>query len=171
LTKIADIRKSVRMKTVDKHIAELEAELKTARSDRSKLYASQKIECPHCGKKHKVEELMLIRGMRYHASYSSYEDPSWDPDKTFYSVCPSCTTLFAYTDPKWVAEFSEHFHQAKEGSLQLRKNDDGGRRDRTGKISVMATDSCYHGYKEVLVPYEAIAKAENGRIHRFPMYR
>ena len=35
----------------------------------------------------------------------------------------------------------------------------------------MVTDRDSYGYTEVLVPYDAIAKMDNGRIHRFPMYR
>lgn len=174
MTKIADIRRSVRLKAVDKQIVKLELELKETRKLRAELLASQKLACPSCGKKHPVSALMLIAGMRYHKSWSSYEDSSWDADETYYTVCPSCSSLVEFIDLDWIADFKKFFKEAKEGRLQYRKSDDK-HMDRKGKISVMSEDDTYgcssYSYKEVLVPYAAIAKAVNGRIDRFSMYR
>lgn len=173
MTKIADIRKSVRLQEADKQIARLELDLKATREARAALLASQKLACPICGKKHMVGELMLIEGMRYHRSWSSYDDSSWDSDSSYYTICPACSSLVEFIDLDWVADFKKFFVEAKEGKLQYRKSNDEYL-DRKGKISVMTHDydrvSSY-GLREVLVPYAAIAKAVNGRIDRFPMYR
>ncbi len=172
MASIPDIRKSLRMKRVDSHIEQLELELATARSERASLFKSQLLQCPHCQKKHKVGDLHLITGMRYHKYYAAYEDSSWDPDRTYYIVCPSCVELMSVNEA-WVVHFKDYFAECKDGSLQIRKtNYDSDRKDRTKKVSVMCSSRDYvYGYDEVLVPYDAVAKAVDGRIDRFRMCR
>jgi hypothetical protein len=170
MAKIPDIFNSTRMKLIDKKLDSLSKELAQVTASRVTLLKSQLVSCPYCEKKHAVGDLHAIRGMRYHKSYSSYEDSTWEADGTYYTVCPSCYKLSSL-DEVWALKFASYFHQCREGSLQIRKHGED-RLKRADKVSVMvANNDRTYGYTEVLVPYETIGRATNGKLHNFNIYR
>lgn len=103
-----DVRNSKKFKDLTKEIQLLNTKLAELIVQRTEVYESQKVYCPHCEKSSKISDLVLIDHYRYHKSYSSYEDSSWDFTGGRSTFCPHCLKQYGFNND-WLKEFEQYF--------------------------------------------------------------
>jgi len=115
---IPDVRNGRQFKELTSQIKQKNEELSDLIEARNDLYRSQKLQCPHCNKKSKISDIVIVSCYRYHKSYSSYEDSSYDFTGKYNYICPHCFESFTILDDKFVTEFKPFFLNATEHSLR-----------------------------------------------------